>query len=220
MLKILVPLFLFVPFFSFAQIGFIELDSKKVPEPGVRDTAVDQWNHAQPGFDKLPVQAQEMLYWTNYARRSPEKFWTEAVLPVLTTFAPLNKAEAQSLKADLLKAGALPMFILNSNLIGTAQSHADDIGRKRAPLSHTSTNGTDFGTRIKRANIRYCASENISLSSQSILLSVILLYLDIGVPGMGHRKTLLDANLREIGIGSAVYDKGQYFLVQDFACKQ
>jgi uncharacterized protein YkwD len=68
--------------------------------------------------------------------------------------------------------------------------------------------------------IKYCAAENISLSSQSILLSTVLLYLDIGLPGLGHRKALLDPNLKEIGVGSALYPTGQYFLVQDFACAQ
>ena len=78
----------------------------------------------------------------------------------------------------------------------------------------------DFGTRMKQAGIKYCANENISLSSQSVLLSVLLLYLDIGLPGLGHRKALLDPSLREIGVGSALYGKDQYFLVQDLACSQ
>ena len=53
-----------------------------------------------------------------------------------------------------------------------------------------------------------------------VSLSILLLYLDIGVPSLGHRKALLDQNLREIGVGSALYGKDQYFLVQDLACTQ
>jgi hypothetical protein len=198
----------------------IELEVRDVPQPKQRDTAVEHWNQAQPGYDKLPEQAKENLYWTNYARNNPQKFWDSIVLPSLAVFTTLNKAESRSLKTDLFKAGRLPMFVLNPVLLKTSQSHASDIAFKKSPLSHNSTNGMDFGTRMKLAGIKFCANENISLSSQSILLSVLLLYLDIGIPGLGHRKALLDQNLREIGVGSALYGKDQYFLVQDLACAQ
>jgi hypothetical protein len=220
MYKLLVAFLLSLPLISFSQISLIELEVKYIPEPPRRDTAVDNWNHSQPGYANLPEQARQLLYWTNYGRNNPQKFWDSVIIPVLIVFPELNKSESHSLKADILYAGQLPMLSLNETLIKTAQAHASDIARKRSPLSHNSTDGTDFGTRIKRAGIRNCANENISLSSQSVLLSVLLLYLDIGLPSLGHRKTLLDKNLREIGVGSALYGKDQWFLVQDFACKQ
>jgi hypothetical protein len=219
MFKVLV-VFMMFPVFSFSQLSRIELEAKTVPEPLMQDTTVNNWNQAQPGYDKLPAESKELLYWTNYSRNNPKKFWDSAVVPILAAFPALNRSEAYSLKADLLMAGPLPMFILNDRLINTAQGHASDIALKRAAVSHTSTDGTDFGTRMKRASIKKCANENISLSGQTILLSVVLLYLDINLPGLGHRKTLLDRNLREIGVGSFPYNKNQYFLVQDFACAQ
>lgn len=219
MCRFLLVLLLSSPLFSYSQISLIELELRPVPEPGI-DSVVENWNRSQPGYDKLPLQARKLLYWTNYSRNNPKKFWDSAVVPLLAIFPPMNKPEAQSLKVDLIKARSLPMFTLNQLLISTAQLHAPDIGGKRAPIGHTSTNGTDFGARMKKAGIRYCASENISLSSQSILLSTVLLYLDIGLPGLGHRKALLDPNLKEIGVGSALYHADQYFLVQDFACAQ
>lgn len=220
MRSILTFCFLLFHFFSFSQLSTIELEERHVPEPATRDSVVDQWNQSQPGFQKLPNEARQLLYWTNYARHNPEKFWDSAVTPVLRIFKPLNVPESESLKKDLLKTGSLPMFVLNEKLAGTAQSHASDIGTRKAPPGHNSTNGLDFSSRMKQAGIKYCASENISLSSQSVLLSVILLYLDIGLPDLGHRKALLDLNLREIGVGSSRYGSDQHFLVQDFACVQ
>ncbi len=205
---------------SFSQMYIIELDEKRVPEPATRDSVVDHWNQSQPGFQKLPNESKQMLYWVNFARNNPEKFWDSAITPVLLIFKPLNVAEAISLKKDLLSTGKLPMFLLNEKLVGTAQSHAFDIANQKAIPSHNSTNGADFSSRMKKAGIQHCASENISVSSQSILLSVILLYLDIQLPEQGHRKALLDLNLREIGVGSSLYGSDQYFLVQDFACAQ
>jgi hypothetical protein len=220
MYKLLVAFLLSLPLVSFSQISLIELDVKQVPEPSRRDTSVDNWNRSQPGYANLSEEARQLLYWTNYCRNNPQKFWDSAATPILIAFPELNKSESHTLKADLLYAGQLPMFSLNETLIKTAQAHASDIARKRSPLSHNSTDGTDFGTRIKRAGIKKCANENISLSSQGVLLSVLLLYLDIGLPGLGHRKSLLDKNLREIGVGSALYGKDQWFLVQDLACSQ
>lgn len=221
MLKVLVLFFLFVvPLFSFSQLSVVELEVRAIPEPVRRDMVVDQWNFSQPNYPKLSQQARDLFYWTNYSRNNPKKFWDSAVVPILTLFPRLNKTEALSLELTLTQAGTLPMFVLNTALVKTAQAHAGDIAARNASPSHTSTNGTDFSTRMKLAGIRRCASENISLSSQSVLLSVVLLYLDIDLPNLGHRKTLLDPNLREIGIGSALYGKDQWFLVQDFSCQQ
>lgn len=220
MIRVLAVLLYFLPIIGFSQVASIELDVKKVPEPAIRDTAVENWNRLQPGFERLPKEAKEMLYWTNYARQNPERFWKDVIVAVLDEFPTLNRAEAKSLQKDLASAGALPMFILNKSLLSTSQAQAGDIAKNNAPIGHNSTNGTDFGSRIKAAGIKYCANENISLSSQSILLSTILLYLDIGVANKGHRTALLNPGLREIGIGSSRYGKDQWFLVQDFACKQ
>lgn len=220
MSRLLLLCFLFVPFFSFSQLTMIELEARPVPEPTSRDSVTDAWNLAQPGYQKLPDEAKQLFYWTNYARNNPQKFWDSVVTPVLLVFPPLNVPETKSLQRDLTRIGALPMFTLNGKLVITAQLHASDIAGKNAPPGHTSTKGVDFSTRIKRAGIRFCANENIAVSSQSVLLSVLLLYLDIGLPELGHRKALLDPNLREIGVGSASYKNGDSFLVQDLACAQ
>jgi hypothetical protein len=154
MTKVYFTFLLFLPVLSFSQISMIELDAKKVPEPLARDTVVDNWNSLQPGFRLLNQQAKEMLYWTNYCRNNPQKFWDSAALPILKTFPKLKKTEAESMRLDILHAGQLPMFSLNANLITTAQAHAFDIARRKAPLSHNSTNGADFGTRMKNAPMK------------------------------------------------------------------
>jgi hypothetical protein len=103
MFKVLIVSFLLFPLFTFSQIAFVELDSKKIPEPAVRDTVIENWNRSQPGYENLPKESKEMLYWTNYARKNPDKFWKEAIVPIIDAFPPLNKAEAKSLQADLTK---------------------------------------------------------------------------------------------------------------------
>ncbi len=220
MFKVLVTCLFFAPLFSFSQISTIDLVIKTVPKPVSRDTAADNWDLRLPAYHTLSDKAKDVLYWTNYCRNNPQKFWDTVMAPILVAFPKLQGPEANSLKADLLDAGKLPMFILNDALLKTAQSHAVDISRKPSPPSHTSTNGTDFGTRMNRAGIKTCASENISVGYNEVLLSIALLYLDIGLPERGHRKALLNSSLLEIGIGCSPYGKDQFFIVEDFACAQ
>jgi hypothetical protein len=220
MFRVFVFLLLSFPLLSRSQMASIELISKDVPEPLTREENVVKWNAQQPGYQGLNDRSKEFLYWVNFCRSNPERFWDSVIRPVLKAFPNLKGPESESLYKDLLNQGPLPMFALNTSLIRTAQSHATDITSKSARPSHTGTDGTDFGTRIKRAGIRSCASENIAITSQSTLLSVLLLYLDIGLPDKGHRKSLLNPSHKETGIGSAPYGKDQFFFVQDLSCSQ
>lgn len=210
----------FAPIFSFSQMASVALVPRPVAQPVTRDAIVEKWNELQPGYHTLSKHAREFLYWVNYCRRNPQGFWDSVITPNLLVFPPLNGNESTSLKADLIKTGALPMLALNNSLIKVAQLHAFDISARNAAPSHTSTDGTDFGARMKRAGIKYCANENISVTSHGSLIAVLLLYLDIGLPDLGHRKTLLNPDLVETGIGSAPYGKDQFFLVQNLSCSQ
>jgi uncharacterized protein YkwD len=46
------------------------------------------------------------------------------------------------------------------------------------------------------------------------------LYVDEGVPDLGHRKTLLNPSFVEMGIGVGHYPENKVMVVQDFACDQ
>lgn len=215
--------FLFIaitPSALFSQTSSIRLEAKPIPRPATIDSSVLRWNNSFPLFNELPAQAKEALYYTNYCRLNPVKFWDSVVAPILAEFPPLNTPEAKSLKSDLQQAKPLPMFSLNEKLVKTAQAHADDIGKNKFKPGHNSTKGVDFGARMEKEGIKICAAENVTLSNEQIIMAVVMLYLDIGVPGLGHRKTLLDPRMVEIGVGSALWGKSQYFIVQDFACKQ
>lgn len=217
-IALIVTLHLF--FFSYAQLSRVELEVRPVPKPIVRDSIVDQWNHSFPIYQSLVPELQDLLYWTNYSRIQPKRFWDSVLVPILKQFPDLNGVESKSLEADLLATKPLPMFKLNEVLVKTAQDHCDDMALNNADPSHTSTNGRTFQERMRLARIKNCANENLSVGSHNVLISLVLLYLDIRLPEMGHRKTLLNPNLTEIGIGYAMYNKDQFFMVQDFACSQ
>ncbi|MBV9986881.1 MAG: CAP domain-containing protein [Chitinophagaceae bacterium] len=220
MRRFLLAFILIIPFLAHSQMASIELVVKPVPLPVTLDTAVIRFNESQTGYNNLSDASKEFYYYINYGRSNPQKFWDSIVKPILRAFPNLKGPEAESLYSDMIRSGSLSMLALNPSLIRTAQLHARDIGGKHAPPSHTSTDGTDFSSRMRNIGIKTCANENIAISSQSTILSVLLLYLDIGLPDKGHRKSLLDGRLKETGIGSAPYGKDQTFFVQDLSCTQ
>ena len=205
---------------SFAQTGTVTLEAKTVLFPQTINKEVEKWNLAQPVYNSLTKDGKELYYWTNYSRLNPTRFWDSVVLPVLNAFPQLNGSYSQSLKTDFLARKSLPMFKLNQTLLQTAQAHAEDISKNLGKPSHNSTDGRTFGDRFKNAGLINCGGENISFGDPKIPFLLVLLYLDYNLPGLGHRKSLLNEDFIEIGIGTAFLNVNQIFLVQDFACNQ
>jgi hypothetical protein len=212
-------LLLLLPFAAFSQ-SVVTLEQKEIRFNLSRDAEVDQWNSSFASFVKLSKQEKEIIYWTNYSRKDPKRFWDSVMVPVLAAFPQLRGKFASSLKADLSNSSRLPMFALNDTLILSARGHALDIGLKTANVSHTSTDGTTFSNRLQKAGIRNCGSENMSLGNGDVLMSLAMLYLDYGLENLGHRRTLLNPEYIYMGVGATSYGREQLFYVQDFACNQ
>ncbi|MEI8111436.1 MAG: CAP domain-containing protein [Chitinophagia bacterium] len=216
---LLVAVFLTIVVSLRAQLSEVELEVRPVPTPSTRDASVLEWNRSFPAFSSMNPREQECLYWINLIRKNPTYFCDSILAPILEAFPPLRGKEAVALKKDLLSAGSLPLFSPTAILNAAARAHSNDIARKKAPISHTSTNGNNFADRMRLAGINTCAGENISLGNQGILLSVVLLYLDIGLTPAAHRQTLLNKQYEHVGLGCVDYGSNNFFLVQDFSCR-
>lgn len=201
-----------------AQLSEVELPVKKIAVPSFQDTLVVNWNKSFPTYASLTPEEKESLYWVNLARRNPAYFCDSVLRPILRIFPELQGPEARAMLKDILAAGALPMYEPHRVLIKLARDHAQDLASKNSPLSHNSTNGTPFGTRMLKGGVNTCAAENLSLGSQGILLSVVLLYLDKGLVPAAHRQTLLSKQYTQLGVGVKPYAGNQLILVQDFSC--
>jgi hypothetical protein len=209
-----------VPVIAKSQSYSITLQEKSIPHPQLIDTTVDNWDNSFKNYSLLSKNAQSLLYWTNYSRRNPKRFWDSVVNPAIKILPELNGESSQSLQKDLYKTNTLPMFKLNSLLINMAQIHADEIGIKQLQISHNSPNGNTFADRFSKFGFKNCGGENIEVSDE-VLLGLILLYIDYNVPEAGHRKNLLSQQFTDIGIGLSNYGKSRnQFYVQDFACPQ
>jgi hypothetical protein len=211
-----------LPLFAKAQYSTVTLEDRPIKVVVSTDYEVEKFVHSLPQYNSLSDQARELLYWTNYSRKNPRKFWDSICAPIISLFPQLKMGPyAQSLKADLYSSPSLPLLRINDTLTRIAQAHADDIGLKQGKFHHNSTDGTTFQQRFRKAGLRNFGGENISLGAGKMLLSLVMLYLDHGLDYPGHRITLLNRDYTNIGLGLREYgNSGSTFMVQDFSSPQ
>jgi len=214
-------LFLVLPFFSLAQhIGSSVLPVKQLPVFPT-DNIVNQFLQGLPNYNSLSSTQKEWYYWTNYSRSNPRRFWDRVITPILANYPNLVNSYTASLKRDLYNIKSLPFVKPNKDLIKISRIFASELAANNASPSHTSPSGSTFADRMKTLGVKNCAGENISFGPSNPLLMLVLLYIDEGVPDLGHRKTLLNSSFVEMGIGIATYpDNKNTIVIQDFACDQ
>jgi uncharacterized protein YkwD len=111
-------------------------------------------------------------------------------------------------KINALRAGrGLARLRLQERLGAAAVEHSRQMAR-RGFFSHRSADGSTFGQRVQRyygsAGYRYwSAGENLIWSAAPLAPSAVV---DNWLQSPGHRKVLLDATWRELGIGAVQVD--------------
>lgn len=219
--KLFLLVALIVPFSCFSQhLGTTILPEKAMPTVAPNNATILSFLESNPDYKSLSDDKKEWFYWTSYSRNNPKGFWDSIVSPMIAKFPTLKSNFTNSLKADLYQSPPLPYVQTNNELTRVAQSFASEMSSKSASPSHTSPSGLTFGERMKSAGIMKCAGENISYGPLNPLLMLVLLYIDEGVPGLGHRKTLLNPAFVEMGVGIAKYSNNNSIVIQDFACTQ
>ncbi len=98
---------------------------------------------------------------------------------------------------------------------------ARDLARDQAKTGAMGHTGSDGSTDVDRIN-RYgrwdiCAGENIDYGHQDARRIVISLLIDDGVPSRGHRRNLLDAAFRFVGVCIGLHPVYGHMCVMDFA---
>lgn len=193
---------------------------KPLPNLPLRDSKIEAYTLSSSAGGVLTEEVKEWFYWTNFSRSKPKIYWDSVVLPILNSFPNLKGAYANSLKRDLYSAPPLEMLKPSDILMSIATTHADDLRFKSARPSHTSPSGITFQNRMTAAGIKNCGGENISFGPSNTVLALLFLYIDEGIPDLGHRKALLNPSYKEMGIGIAQYSDNNVLIIQDFSCSQ
>lgn len=189
--------------------------------PGEKNKNLIQTLETYPAYKKASRLEKELIYWTNYARLFPAQFRDSALIPFVKSQPDLqNNNYTKSLIQTLGEIQELPFLTPNLQFAGVAADNARDIYQNNGKISHNASDGTSFANRMRKAGITRCASENISAGKEDALVALMLLYLDIGVPDLGHRKNLLNPAYTEIGIGAIRLTDGRYLMVQNLGCSK
>ena len=149
------------------------------------------------------------------------KLWLYPLVLALALIAPLSAQACEvpgnlaELRADLIRginaqraAKGLAALDASAQLGKAAQKHAcDNAGRNT--MSHTGSDGSTFGTRIKKAGYRYGkANENVGYGFRDPGAMVK------GWMGSdGHRKNILARGTQHIGVGLATGSDGNAYWV-------
>lgn len=174
-----------------------------------------------PVFQAADPLSKSFMYWVNYSRLFPKEFRDSALIPYLQQQARLKGKYANSLLETLDKANALPFLDPEEKLSKAAFNHARDIKSNGGSVSHRSSDGSSFGDRMRKLGYRGCTAENISLGKDNWgLSSLLLLYLDINLPDLGHRKNLLNPNYSKMGVSSTQLGGDQTLIVQELGCEE
>lgn len=111
-------------------------------------------------------------------------------------FGPRPELLAE-LNRERLRAGLVPLMS-NGRLDLAAQAHADDMARN-GTLSHTGGDGSQLRDRLTRAGYAFrLAAENVAAGTPNGSATV-----QLWLMSEGHRRNMLEPDVREVGIGHA-----------------
>ena len=211
----------FLPVSLFAQhMGTTKMEVRALPALPTKDYTVEKFLRSFNEVRSLTDAQREWFYWTNYSRSNPKRFWDSIVAPLIKVYPEFENSYSISLKKDLYATAPLPLLKPNIVLLKMAQAHANSLAAKKAPPSHTSPDGISFQARALKEKLQRCAGENISFGPPNPVMGLVFLYLDQGVPDVGHRLSLLSPSFTEMGIGISAYPNNNFMVVQDFGCVQ
>jgi hypothetical protein len=205
---------------AFGQGSFLMTDKPFVHRPA-EDSVLRLSLEKSNAYLKLRQEEREFFFWVNVLRKNPSAFSRNYLLPFMAQFPELYGQDSKSLEEDLNNSNALEAFQPDATLNRTARSHATDLAEHQKPLSHYSTRGESFAVRMEMAGIRTCAGENLYDGRNEPLKALLMLLIDHGLPGHGHRKALLRPDFRKMGVAVVPRPEqaGMTVLVQDFACQ-
>ena len=212
-----VAIILTVHFSTAAAQATLFLDDKPFLYKFEKDSIIWRELASNNDFQQLEKEEKEFFYWVNVFRSNPKWFYEQPVVSFLNQFPEANTAEAKSLRDDLFSARPMPKFIPDYRLMAAAKAHALDLSVS-GQISHISSSGKGFQERIGLVGNFTCAAENIYSGSVNGLEALILLLIDHGVPGLGHRKNLLNPSLQRMGVSFKGLERKIGVLVQIMAC--
>ena len=217
MKHLIVILFVLLIKTGFGQ-GAVVIQDKNFAIEFKPDSALISMLNKDVEYRALSKFEKETIYWISLMRKDPPRFCQDYVKPFLSQFPELRGSEAKALERDLNNAGSLSVLFPGENLKRSAQTQAEYLAKTNR-FSHDGPKGKSFKQRMDEVGISECAGENLFEGKSDPLMTLILLLIDHGVQGGGHRKALMNPSFNKIGVGMVEEKPGFILMVQDFSCK-
>ncbi|QQD18985.1 CAP domain-containing protein [Spongiibacter nanhainus] len=118
---------------------------------------------------------------------------------------------------DLSAAPPVGLLMPSKGLAMAARDHARDKAR-HGGMSHTDSRGRELDTRVEQYGYWYKRiAENISYGRDAAVDNIVGLLIDDGVPSRGHRKSLITADFKKVGVAMAGHPRFGHVCVINLA---
>lgn len=234
--RLVVLLFLLISFSSRAQVidrlqtaascGYMRVDEKEMIYEinRLRSNPRSYLPYIQPLLDAARAQLRQSGKGSRNYSLSYRYHWSDGIktTTIDTVWHYQNEEEVKalsSLVAELKNLKPLSVLRADSGIYCAAQKHADDQDGHDWQLMHTGSDGSAPWDRIRlfSPSMEF-GSENIAGSGGLYTTPrgfILLLLIDAGIPGYGHRENLLDPQWTDIAVVIRSH-QGMNWCIQNF----
>jgi len=172
--------------------------------------------HTAAGIGFLTEEGQKVVLFMNMARHDGPLFASTFLDAYVAENKVENSSYLRSLYKDLKKTSGLVPFQVEEDLTVVAQGHADKSGQT-GHVGHK-----DFDKRFAplRGNPYTAWAENCSYGYKDAIEIVLILLIDEGVKGVGHRNNILNEAFNSVGVAIYPHKKYRTNCVIDFGGKK
>jgi len=156
---------------------------------------------------------KEVIIELNKVRTNP-KDYAEKYIKTNTMY---NKADVKDCYNELIKTKALDLLYPSYGLYLTVKDLVKDQSATGG-VGHETSKGEDPSARMAKYGkwVKTCG-ENVSYGCATATEIVVQLLVDEGVPSRGHRRNILEANYKKVGISCGKHPEYDYMCAQEFA---
>lgn len=169
--------------------------------------------------DYLSDEEKEVIYYMNLCRLNPQLFSQTFLKDYLKERSIKKDKYVKDLMRFLEETDDMVLLYPKQDLTLASEKHAEDMG-KTGRTGHNASDGTSFADRLGSfAEVYAGINENCNYGLSDGRDIVMDLLIDKEVSNAGHRKNILDREMRFVGVAIEPHKRFRFNCVQDFGGK-
>jgi len=165
----------------------------------------------------MSEEEKKVIFYINLCRINPPLFASTYLNDYLKEKEIKKDKVVKDLIDDLENSYARGLLLPSEALTIVARAQAKDMGNT-GRTGHNSSDGKSFQERISELALTFQGiNENANYGQEFALDIVIDLLIDRDVPNVGHRRNILDDDMKFAGVAIEPHKKWRFNCVQDFA---